>query len=97
MVGPDTFSLSIFQEVVLPFPVHHLIRNIRDTFPLFQRINSTGGHQDMQVGVIMAGPSGGLQDGNVSMSSLTPLQVLIISLRHLFPALMKGLSNAGSR
>ena len=55
-----------FQEVVLPFPVHHLIRNIRDTFPLFQRINSTGSHEDMKMWVVMSGPSSSLENNNVS-------------------------------
>ncbi len=54
------------KQMILPFPVHHLIRNIRDTFPLFGRINSTGGHENMKMRVIMAGPSSGLENNNVS-------------------------------
>ena len=54
------------QEMILPFSVHHLIRNIRDTFPLLLWINTSGGHEDMQVWVVMAGSSCGLKNDNVS-------------------------------
>ncbi len=55
-----------FQEMVLPFSVHHLIGDIRNAFPLFQWIKSSGGHEDMKMGVVMAGSSGGLEDNNIS-------------------------------
>ena len=61
-----------FQEVVLPFFMHHLIGDIRNAFPLFPWIKSAGGHEDMQVRIIMAGPSGGLQDNNVSHIEFNP-------------------------
>ena len=54
------------QEMVLPFSVHHAERDVSDILPLFSRINSSGGHQDMKVGVVMAGSSGGLQNDDVS-------------------------------
>ena len=55
-----------FQEMVLPFSVHHVVWDIRDILPLFQRINSSGGHENMKVWVVMAGTSCGLQNNNVS-------------------------------
>ena len=55
-----------FQEMVLPFSVHHVVRNIGDILPLFQRINSTCGHEDMKVGVVMAGATCGLENKDVS-------------------------------
>ena len=54
------------EQMILPFTVHHVVRNIRDIFPLFHRINSTGGHEYMKMGVVMSGPSGGLENDNVS-------------------------------
>ena len=61
----DIFS-DHFQEMVLPFSMHHVVRNVGDILPLFQWINSTGGHEDMKVGIIMAGSSGGLKNDDVS-------------------------------
>ena len=61
----DIFS-EHFQEMVLPFSVHHVVRNVGDIFPLFQRIKPTCGHEDMKVGIVMAGSSGGLENDNVS-------------------------------
>ena len=61
-----------FQEVVLPFFMHHLIGDIRNAFPLFPWIKSAGGHEDMEVRVIMAGPSGGLENNNVSHIEFNP-------------------------
>ena len=61
-----------FQEVVLPFFMHHLVGDIRNGFPLFQRIKSSCGHEDMQVRIIMAGSSGGLQDHNISHIEFNP-------------------------
>ena len=55
-----------FQEVVLPFSVHHVVRDVGDILPLFRRINSSCGHEDMKVGVVMAGSSCGLEDDNIS-------------------------------
>jgi len=61
-----------FQEVVLPFFMHHLVGDIRNVFPLFQPVQSSCGHEDMEVGVIMAGPSGGLENNNVSHIEFNP-------------------------
>ncbi len=55
-----------FQEMILPFSVHHVERDVGDILPLFQRINSSCGHEDMKVGVVMAGASRGLEDDNIS-------------------------------
>ncbi len=55
-----------FQEMILPFSVHHVERDVGDILPLFQRINSSCGHEDMKVGVVMAGASSGLEDDNIS-------------------------------
>ena len=55
-----------FQEMVLPFSVHHVIRNIRDILPLLQWVKPACGHEDMQMGVVMSGSSGGLENNDVS-------------------------------
>jgi len=55
-----------FQEMVLPFSVHHVVRDVGDILPLFQRIKPTCGHEDMKVGVVMAGTSSGLENDDVS-------------------------------
>jgi len=55
-----------FQEMILPFSVHHIERDVGDILPLFQRINSSCGHEDMKVGVVMAGASSGLENDNIS-------------------------------
>ena len=55
-----------FQEMVLPLFVHHFVRNVGDVFPMFQRINSAAGHEDVKMGVVMAGSSGGLENNNGS-------------------------------
>ncbi len=55
-----------FQEMILPFSVHHLERDVGDILPLVERINSSCGHEDMKVGVVMAGSSGGLENDDVS-------------------------------
>jgi hypothetical protein len=55
-----------FQEVVLPFSVHHFVGDIRNRFPWAFFVESSGRHEDMQVGVVMAGSSGGLQDDDIS-------------------------------
>ena len=55
-----------FQEVVLPFFVHHLVGDIIDRFPLAFFVKSAGGHKDMEVRVIMAGTSCGLQDDDIA-------------------------------
>ena len=54
------------QKMILPLFVHHLIGKIRNRLPLAAWVNSSCGHQDMQVGVVMAGSSGGLQHDDVS-------------------------------
>ena len=61
----DIFSQH-FQKVVLPFFVHHLVGDIRDAFPLLQWVNASCGHEDMEVRVVVAGSSCGLQDDNVA-------------------------------
>jgi len=61
-----------FQEVVLPFFMHHLVGDIRNVFPVFPWIKSAGGHEDMEVRVIMAGPSRGLENNNVSHIEFNP-------------------------
>ena len=55
-----------FQEMVLPFSMHHVVRNVGDIFPLFQRINSTCGHEDMKMWIVMAGATCGLENNDVS-------------------------------
>jgi len=55
-----------FQEVVLPFSVHHVVRDVGDILPLFQRINSSCGHEDMKMGIVMAGTTCGLENNDVS-------------------------------
>jgi len=55
-----------FQEMILPYAVHHCIWNVSDVFPLPQWINSTCGHEDMKVGVVMSGSSCGLKHNNAS-------------------------------
>ena len=55
-----------FQEMILPFSVHHVVRDVGDILPLSQRINSSCGHEDMKVGVVMAGSSGSLENDDVS-------------------------------
>ena len=55
-----------FQEVVLPFSVHYIVRDVGDILPLFQRINSSCGHEDMKMGIVMAGTTCGLENNDVS-------------------------------
>jgi len=55
-----------FQEVVLPFSVHDVVWDIRNRFPLTVFVKSAGSHEDMEVRVIMAGSSGGLENNNVT-------------------------------
>ena len=55
-----------FQEMVLPFSVHHVVGDVGDILPLLPRINSSCGHKDMKVGVVTAGTSRGLEDDNIS-------------------------------
>ena len=55
-----------FQKVILPFCVHHLVGDIGDRFPLAGWINPSGSHEDMKVGVVMAGSSRGLENNDVS-------------------------------
>ena len=61
----DIFSHH-FQEMVLPFSVHHVVRNVGYILPLFQCINSTCGHEDMKVGIVMTRSSGGLKNDDIS-------------------------------
>ena len=55
-----------FQEMILPFFVHDFVGDIRNRLPLAVFVKSPGSHEDMKMGVIMAGSSGGLQDDNIS-------------------------------
>ncbi len=61
-----------FQEVVLPFSVHDVVWDIRNRFPLAVFVKSPGGHEDMKMGVVMAGSSGGLENNNVSYIEFNP-------------------------
>jgi len=54
------------QQMVLPLFVHQFVWNIRDRFPLTAWVDTSCGHQDMQMGVVMAGASGGLKYDDVS-------------------------------
>ena len=54
------------QKMILPFSVHHLVRDIGDRFPLAGWINSSRSHEDVQVGVVMAGSPCGLENDDVS-------------------------------
>ena len=60
-IGPEHF-----QEMVLPFSVHHLVGDIRNRFPLAVFVKPTCGHEDMKVGVVVAGASRGLENDDVS-------------------------------
>jgi hypothetical protein len=57
--------------MILPFSVHDFVRNIRNRLLLAVFVNSPGSHEDMKVGVVMAGSSSGLQDDNISDIELT--------------------------
>ena len=61
-----------FQEMVLPFFVHDVVWDIRNRFPLAVFVKSPGGHEDMKMGVVMTGPSGGLENNNVSHIEFNP-------------------------
>ena len=54
-----------FQKVILPFFVHYVVGNIRDAFPLFPWVQPSCGHEDMKMGVVPPGTSGGLQDDDI--------------------------------
>lgn len=54
-----------FQKVILPFFVHQIVWDIRDAFPLFLWIKPACGHEDVKMGVVLAGSSCGLQDDEV--------------------------------
>lgn len=54
------------QKVVLPFSVHDVVGDIGNRFPLVVFVKSAGGHEDMKMGVVMAGASGGLENDDVS-------------------------------
>ena len=54
------------QKMVLPFSVHDVVGDIGNRFPLAVWVKSTGRHEDMQVGVVIAGPSGGLENDDIS-------------------------------
>jgi len=60
-------SLKSFGQNVLNHPSNESQdREIGDRFPLAGWINPSRGHEDMQVGVVMAGSSGGLENNDVS-------------------------------
>ena len=59
-------SLEHSQEVVLPFSVHHVIGDVGDRFPFAVFVNSTCGHEDVEVWIVMTGTSGGLKYNDVS-------------------------------
>lgn len=61
----NLFSEQV-QEVVLPFSVHDVVWDIGNRFPLAVFAKATGGHEDMKMGVVMAGSSGGLEHNDVS-------------------------------
>ena len=54
------------QKMILPFSVHHLVGDIGNRFPLVVWINASCGHEDVHVGIVMAGSSGGLENNDVS-------------------------------
>ena len=54
------------QKMILPFFVHDFVGDIRNRLPLAVFVKPSSGHEDMKMGVIMAGSSGGLQDDNIS-------------------------------
>ena len=66
------FFSEHFQEMVLPFCVHHFVRDVGDVFPMLRRINSAGGHKNVKMGVVMAGSPGGLEDNNGSTIEFFP-------------------------
>ena len=74
------------QQVILPLFVHQFVRDIRDRFPLAAWVDASCGHQDMQVGVVMAGASGGLKHDDVSDVQLHPGA----GLENIFEAGMSG-------
>ncbi len=75
-----------FEKMILPFFVHYLVRNIGDIFPMFQRINSTGGHEDMKMGIVMAGSPGSLENNDGSYIEFFPG----VSLDNVFEAGMSS-------
>lgn len=58
--------LEHFQKVMLPLSVHQLVGDVRDRFPLSTFIDSSSGHEDVEMRVVMSGTSGSLQYDNVS-------------------------------
>ncbi len=82
----DTFFSEHGQKMILPLFVHHLIGNIRNRLPLAAWVNSSCGHQDMQVRVVMAGTSGGLKHDDVSDVQVHPGA----GLENIFEAGMSG-------
>ena len=74
------------QKMILPFSVHHLVRDIGDRFPLAIRINPSRGHKDVKMGVVMAGSSRGLENNDVSDVEFTSAS----GLENVFEAGMTG-------
>ena len=81
---------------MLPFPVHHVVWDIRNILPLFQWNRPTCGHVDMKVGIVMAGSSGGLENDDVSNIEFGTAAG-IENIRQALLARMNGLSRAGWR
>jgi len=61
-----------FQKVILPFFVHQIVGDVGDRFPLVSRVQSAARQKDMQMRVVMSGPSCGLQDDDVSDVEFDP-------------------------
>ena len=61
-----------FQKVILPFFVHQIIGDVGDRFPLVSQVKSAACQKDMQMRVVMAGSSCGLQDDNVADVEFDP-------------------------
>ena len=55
-----------YQQMELPFSVHHIVWNVADGLPFSFFIKSSCSHEDMKVGVIISGASCGLQYDNIA-------------------------------
>jgi len=65
-IGIANILSDHFEKMILPFSVHQIVRDVRDAFPLFGRVNSACCHEYMKVRVVMTGSSSGLKNYNVS-------------------------------
>jgi hypothetical protein len=50
------------EELILPFSVDHFVGNVGDGLPFSVGVQSTGGSQDMEMGIMISGSSRGLKD-----------------------------------